>query len=235
MIEVKAKLLVFDKVDKCGRVFPNDCKIDIPEKVPVVLANGPFTASDIIGVTLKIDRNDFDCETLLNINNLNEELLEHFKEHVTDELLYAGGHFTQVETHIDDAGHTVIDGGKLVGVGIFFGDIYGDKDLDTSGIDTLKTDAPVVFDKLQHQKHTLWNECMTFLGINNANMDKRERLVDDEVQANNEQIELSAAVMLKSRELAAERINALFGTNISVELRKPTTADFEGIEGVLNE
>lgn len=129
MIEAKAKIIVFDKVDKCGRVFPKDCKIDIPEKVPVVLANGPFTASDIIGVTLKIARNDFDCETLLNINNLNEELLEHFKEHVTDDLLYAGGHFTQVETHIDDAGNTVIDSGKLVGVGIFFDDVYGDKDL----------------------------------------------------------------------------------------------------------
>lgn len=99
--------------------------------------------------------------------------------------------------------------------------IWGDKALETAPINVLKTDAPIVFDKLQIQKHAIWNECMTFLGINNANMDKRERLVDDEVVANNEQIELSAQVMLKAREQAAEEINRLFGTNISVSMRNP--------------
>ncbi len=98
--------------------------------------------------------------------------------------------------------------------------IFGSKDLDLSGVNVLKTDAPIVFDKLQIQKNHIWNECMTFLGINNANMDKRERLVDDEVQANNEQIEQSIDVMLKSRELACEQINKLWGTNISVEVRR---------------
>ena len=109
--------------------------------------------------------------------------------------------------------------------------IFGSKDLDLSGISVLKTDAPIVFDKLQIQKHHIWNECMTFLGINNANMDKRERLVDDEVQANNEQIEMSVDVMLKSRELACEQINALFGTNISVEVRRSLDGNMSVSEG----
>lgn len=98
--------------------------------------------------------------------------------------------------------------------------IYGDKDMNIEGIKALKIDAPIVFDKLQYQKHAIWNECMTFLGINNANQDKRERLVDDEVQANNEQIEHSAHIMLKARERAAKRINEIFKTNIKVSLRK---------------
>lgn len=98
--------------------------------------------------------------------------------------------------------------------------IYGDKNLDIENIKVLNTNAPIVFDKLQIQKHSIWNECMTFLGINNANMDKRERLVDDEVQANNEQIEICADVMLKSRERACEEINRIFDLNISVERRK---------------
>lgn len=98
--------------------------------------------------------------------------------------------------------------------------IFGDKNLDIDGIKVLKTDAPIVFDKLQYQKHSIWNECMTFLGINNANQDKRERLVDDEVQANNEQIEQSAEIMLKARERAAEQINNLFKLNIKVSMRK---------------
>ena len=97
--------------------------------------------------------------------------------------------------------------------------IYGDKNLDIEGIKTLKTDAPIVFDKLQIQKHEIWNECMTFLGLNNANQNKRERLVAAEVSANNEQIEQSVEIFLKSRQKACEQINELFGTNIKVELR----------------
>lgn len=97
--------------------------------------------------------------------------------------------------------------------------IYGDKELDLTGVKVLKTDSPIVFDKLQIEKNHIWNECMTFLGVNNANMDKRERLVDDEVQANNEQIEIFAQMMYKAREQACNEINSIFGTNISVEFR----------------
>jgi hypothetical protein len=103
--------------------------------------------------------------------------------------------------------------------------IYGSKDLDLSGVQVLKTDAPIVFDKLQIQKHDIWNEVMTFLGINNANMDKRDRLVDDEVQANNQQIEYCGQLMLKAREEACKQINEIFKTNISVELRNPGIDD----------
>lgn len=107
--------------------------------------------------------------------------------------------------------------------------IFGDKELlrELESMEVLKTDAPVVFDKLQQQKHAIWNECMTFLGINNANMDKKERLVDDEVQANNEQIEACANIMLKSREMACKQINEMFGTKISVKLRNLEIDDFE--------
>ena len=108
--------------------------------------------------------------------------------------------------------------------------IYGDKDLDLNGVKVLKTDAPVVFDTLQIEKNHIWNECMTFLGINNANMDKRERLVDDEVQANNEQVEMFALIGLKARERACELINGLFGTKISVEFRDAQSAKYGLVE-----
>lgn len=108
--------------------------------------------------------------------------------------------------------------------------IYGDKSLEQTSVEALRIDAPVYFDKLQIQKHSFWNECMTFLGINNANMDKRERLVDDEVQANNEQIGLSAAVMLKSRQKACELINSLYGLNVSVKLRESVKEQIEVLE-----
>lgn len=99
--------------------------------------------------------------------------------------------------------------------------IITDKNLaDGIEMEVLHIAAPIVFDKLAIEKNKLWNECMTFLGINNANMDKRERLVDDEVQANNEQIGYSAEVMLKSRQRAAAAMSKLCGCNITVELRK---------------
>ena len=97
--------------------------------------------------------------------------------------------------------------------------IYGDKNIDINSINVLNTSAPIVFDKLQIQKNNIWNECMTFLGINNANTDKRERLVDDEVQANNQLIKANEDVMLKSRERACELINKIFNLNISVKRR----------------
>lgn len=98
--------------------------------------------------------------------------------------------------------------------------VYGSKDLDLNGIETLDITSPIVFDKMELEKHAIWNEAMTFLGINNANQDKRERLVDDEVQANNEQVEYNAKIGLKSRQDAAKQINKLFGTNIRVRMRK---------------
>lgn len=112
--------------------------------------------------------------------------------------------------------------------------IYGYKNFDISAIQTLKLDAPVVFDKLTLHKHDIWNECMTFLGLNNANQDKRERLVDDEVQANNEQVCASGNVFLSSREDSVKEVKNLFGLSdeeISVEKREMSTPKLSDIEG----
>lgn len=108
--------------------------------------------------------------------------------------------------------------------------IFGDKSFELGGIKALKVDAPVVFDKLTLQKHEIWNEAMTFLGLNNANQDKRERLVADEVQANNEQVEACANVFLKARQQACKEINELFGLEIKVSMRevpRPKLSDIE--------
>lgn len=108
--------------------------------------------------------------------------------------------------------------------------IWADKGLDTDGIEVFNIQAPMVFKDLQLQKHMIWNEVMTYLGVNNANMDKKERLVDDEVQANNEQVEASFNIMLKAREHACEEINRVFGTNISVKKRIQNTYTLEPVE-----
>ena len=87
----------------------------------------------------------------------------------------------------------------------------------TDLISTLELNPPMVFKDLQIQKHMILNEVFTDFGINNANMDKKERMVANEVEANNEQVKASEDVMLKVREEACKQINRIFGTNISVE------------------
>lgn len=68
-------------------------------------------------------------------------------------------------------------------------------------------------------KHQYMNEALTFLGINNANSDKKERLITSEVESNNEQILSARNAMLNARKEACKQINKMFGTNIDVEFR----------------
>lgn len=97
--------------------------------------------------------------------------------------------------------------------------IYGGKSIDPESVKVLKTDAPFVADKIQEYKRQIWNEALTFLGINNANSDKRERLITDEVNANNEVISINAQSMLLTRQWACEQINKKYNLNVSVRMR----------------
>lgn len=83
---------------------------------------------------------------------------------------------------------------------------------------------------LMDVKARLWNEAMTLLGINNSNQDKKERLVADEVSANNDQVSAQRSVALKSRKIAAEQINRMFDLDISVDWDETakSTADAMG-------
>ena len=97
--------------------------------------------------------------------------------------------------------------------------IWGTSALNMDNYKVLDTKSPYVIDKLTLYKHDLWNEAMTFLGVNNANQDKKERLVESEVGANDEQIEQARFNMLDARKLACKKINEMFGLNIDVKFR----------------
>lgn len=99
--------------------------------------------------------------------------------------------------------------------------IFGNKDYNINQkLNALKTDAPYLIDKLELHKHEIWNEALTFLGIDNANTDKKERLITDEVESNNELINYYLNCFYKTRKQACDMINEKYGLNIKIKLNK---------------
>lgn len=70
---------------------------------------------------------------------------------------------------------------------------------------------------LRNEKNSIMNEFLTFIGINNVNINKKERLVEAEAEANNELISLDLNMFLNKRKEAISIINNKFGSNIKVE------------------
>lgn len=102
--------------------------------------------------------------------------------------------------------------------------IFGNKQFDISNkLNVLKTDAPYLVDKLELHKHEIWNEALTYLGIDNANTDKKERLITDEVESNNDLISYYLNCFYKTRKQACDLINERYGLNIEIELNKEIT------------
>lgn len=86
--------------------------------------------------------------------------------------------------------------------------------------DVIDTSSPYLLDKLADYDNYMVNKVMTYLGINNANIDKKERLISDEVNANNDQIQSIIDMYYECRKTFCSEINEKFGTNITVEKRE---------------
>ena len=112
--------------------------------------------------------------------------------------------------------------------------IFGDSNLDLNTLKVLKTDAPFISDKVYELKVQIWNEALTYLGISNLNIQKKSRLITDEVQRNQGGTIASRYSRLKSRQQAAEKINDMFGSDISVDYSEGMIED-TGEEGGVSE
>lgn len=59
---------------------------------------------------------------------------------------------------------------------------------------------------------------LSFIGIDNVNYEKKERLTNDEINANNQNTKAIARVWLESMQLSMAKVNDMFGLNCSVKL-----------------
>lgn len=120
-----------------------------------------------------------------------------------------------------------IEGNKVV--------VYGEKNsVDLNSIRAIKTETPFICDKLSDYKKEIWNDFLTFLGINNLQVEKKERLISDEANSNNEVINYNLMARLKYRQIACEQFNELFGTKISVKLNSDLKNIIKQTESIIN-
>ena len=86
-------------------------------------------------------------------------------------------------------------------------------------VKSIPTNVKCLTAELTDRYNAVMNEALTYFGINNSNTDKRERLITDEANANNQFIDSCAQMFLESRQRACEEINKKFNLKLSVELR----------------
>ena len=73
--------------------------------------------------------------------------------------------------------------------------------------------------EIQILKRKIMSEFLTEIGVNNANTDKKERLTDNEVEANDSEIQLNAGYWLDNIREGLNKANELYGLNLTVKTK----------------
>ena len=102
--------------------------------------------------------------------------------------------------------------------------------LGNEAIECVKTEAPFIADKLMIYKQQIWNEALTFLGIDNVANEKKERLVESEASSNNEIVNLNLQSRLQTRKYACKQFNEYFGlTGTDKEIDVKVRSDLHNV------
>ena len=80
---------------------------------------------------------------------------------------------------------------------------------------------------IQLLKRKIMSEFLTEIGVNNANTDKRERLTDNEVEANDSEIQLNAAYWIENIREGLKVANSLYGLDLEVTTKKVVNTEKE--------
>jgi len=78
------------------------------------------------------------------------------------------------------------------------------------------TVAPYVADKLHADQARIFNMVLSLLGVDNTNTEKRERMLTNEIESNDEEIMLMRRSRLFNRKQFCDAVNKRFGLSIDV-------------------
>lgn len=95
--------------------------------------------------------------------------------------------------------------------------VLGNKNVDLEDFQTFEFTTDDSFLKIDEYKKKLFHEFLTFIGVNNTDFEKSERLVTNEVDSNNEIISIMKSDGLEMRTKACDEINQKFGLNVDIE------------------
>lgn len=87
----------------------------------------------------------------------------------------------------------------------------------TARVSAYNLNAPYLIDKLNDYKNSIIGEILTILGINNNQIEKRERLISDEVNANNDYINTYYNIYYDNINSALKMFNLIFNENLEIE------------------
>ena len=89
--------------------------------------------------------------------------------------------------------------------------IFADKNQITpDALKAIKTDADFIVNDIMDYKVKIWDEFLTFMGLNNL-AEKKERLISAETNSNNEVINLNLQALLIPRKDACKQFNEKYG------------------------
>lgn len=96
--------------------------------------------------------------------------------------------------------------------------------VDEQGVDVEKFKASMVFDNRQsftgdnmiQVQREYWNRVLTFIGVNNVNVEKRERVNVFETNSNLDEIAIMRRDRLNARERACQELKTKFGIEVKV-------------------
>lgn len=104
--------------------------------------------------------------------------------------------------------------------------IYTNKNLDLpNSLKAINIQAPFIAENVLNIKKSVWDECMSYLGITTAGIYKAERVTSSEANNSGGSTVASRWSPLAERQTAIEKFNEMFGLDIKVNMREDYDVD----------